>query len=248
VGKARTWDDECRRAVVNGDAAAMKRALERGLPIDKPIRSFGNQTALHYACNRRAKPSVVAVLLEAGASVNDPADALDTPLMAAAFHGRLGLVKLLLAAGANVHAKDGEEETALSKACLSKTRAHDDIVNELLAAGAQPGVDDLTMACEQGSPAMVRALIAAGAEVGGINRWGDTALHKAVDYGSLAVVEALLAAGAEPTFRLSQMSRNYPGQTALDLARQNKAKKLIPLLESNRRRRNEPPGQSRGCT
>jgi ankyrin repeat protein len=210
----------------------MKRALEFGLPIHEPIRGFRGQTALHFTCNRRAKSSVVRVLLDAGANVNDPADALNTPLMAAAFHGCLGLVKVLLAAGADVHGKDGEGETALTKACLSKTKAHQKIVSELLAAGAKPMADDLTLACEQGSVATVRALIAARADIRGVNRWGDTALHKAVDYGNLAMVKALLAAGADPGFRLSTRSSNYPGQTALDLAREGKAKKLIALLES----------------
>src|SRR5262249_1065127 len=188
VARSPKWEDECRSAVVNADPAAMKRALAFGLPIDEPIGGFGGQTALHFTCNRMATPSVVRVLLDAGANVNDPADALDTPLMAAAFHGCLGLVKVLLAAGADVHAKDGERETALSKACLSKTKAHEKIVGELLAAGAKPTADDLTLACEQGSAATVRALIAAGADVRGVNRWGDTALHKAVDYGNLAMV------------------------------------------------------------
>jgi hypothetical protein len=45
--KSPKWEDECRSAVVNGDAAAMKRALALGLPIGKPIRGFGDQTVLH---------------------------------------------------------------------------------------------------------------------------------------------------------------------------------------------------------
>jgi ankyrin repeat protein len=211
----------------------MKRSLGLGLPIKQPIRGFGNQTALHYACNTRAKPRVVAVLLEAGANVTDPIDAAHTPLMAAAFQGRLDLVKLLLSAGAKVDARDGEGETALSKACLFKTKAHEAIIQELLAAGATPTTDDLTIACENGNPAVVRALVAAGADFRRINRWGDTALHKAVDYGHLATVELLLAAGADPNFRLSARSPNYPKQTALDLARE-KGKRMIALMESRR--------------
>jgi ankyrin repeat protein len=210
----------------------MKRALQLGLSIDQPIRGFGGRTALQYACGRRAKTAVVQVLLGAGANVNHPADAPDTPLMAAAFHGCLGLVTLLLAAGADVAAQDSEGETALSKACISKSKSHEKIVCALLAAGARPAADDLTLACEQGSPATVRALIAAGAEVHAINRWGDTALHKAVDYGNVPMVEALLAAGADPGFRLGRKSSNYPGQTALDVARDQGAMKLLGLLES----------------
>ncbi len=63
-------------------------------------------------------------------------------LVAAAESGRLEVVKLLLAAGADVHAKRTDrvasglgEPTALTEACMDKTSGHQNIVKELLAAG-----------------------------------------------------------------------------------------------------------------
>ena len=63
---------------------------------------------------------------------------------------------------------------------------------------------------------MVKALLAAGADVNLVDQGGETALMHAamVDYGDSAVIDALLAAGA------TRDTASPDKRTALDLARQ----------------------------
>jgi cell wall assembly regulator SMI1 len=78
---------------------------------------------------------------------------------------------------------------------------------------------------------MVRMLVAAGADVNEVSRWG-TALHLAVDNKRPDTTEALLAAGADPTMKLPADRRTYPGMSALDLAQTKKLNRLIPMLQA----------------
>lgn len=110
-------------------------------------------------------------LLRGGAPLNNPGDDGWTPLMWAAYRGHLDVVDLLLGAGANVNFSEAEEgETVLMVALQQDDQAR----------GA----------------AVVRRLIAAGAQVDAIDSLGWTALTHAATTGKVCVVEALLAAGA----------------------------------------------------
>ena len=64
-----------------------------------------------------------------------------TPLMLAVDHGNIDSVRKLLAAGADVNAKDVFGRTALAYAC-SSGRASDDVIELLLSAGADPNAAD----------------------------------------------------------------------------------------------------------
>jgi cell wall assembly regulator SMI1/ankyrin repeat protein len=237
VSKAPAWENECIFAVVNGDASAMRRAIGLGLPVNGLVFGDKTHTPLHYAVNNGAKPSVVAVLLEAGADVNatvgDPPRSLaETPIMMAAYEGRLDLVRQLLGAGADVNARTPSGVTALECAGWGgKTSAHAKVMREQIAAGAKPAAESLTAAARRGSPEMVRLLIDAGANVHEISRWGTT-LHLAVDENRADTVTALLEAGADPAFRLPADAKEYGGTTALELARKKKLKKILALLEA----------------
>jgi cell wall assembly regulator SMI1/ankyrin repeat protein len=236
MAKSPKWDADCVRAVVNGDLDALRSALALGLPVNKHVYGTDTLTPLHYAVDSEAKPAVVSALLAAGADVNvrttgDSAGG-KTPLMLAAYRGRADLVELLLAAGADPHLVAPTGVSALAEAGWGgKTAAYERVMDALLAAGARPDAEALVAAARYGSPGMVRKLVAAGAQVSEMSRWG-TALHLAVDEGRADTTEALLAAGADPSFRLPAGFRNYPGKTALDLAREKRRAKLVALLES----------------
>jgi hypothetical protein len=88
-------------------------------------------------------------------------------LMKVAFRGDLPEVKLLLAAGAAVNAKDEKGRTALILASM------------------------------QGHREVVQALLAAGAEVNAKSTNGKTALMLATEKGHREVIELLLKAGAK---------------------------------------------------
>lgn len=249
MAKTSTWNDEFVSGVVNGDPAAVQRAIDLGLPVKDYVFCDKTYTPLHLAVERRATPAVVAVLLTAGADVNSrtpgtPETAVEpgqTPLMIAAKSGRLDLVKQLLAAGATVHLKNGYGISALAYACWGgKTTANENVLKELLATGAKPDAEVLTAAARNGSPAMVRLVVAAGSDIHEVSRFG-TALHLAVDEKRVDTVEALLALGADASFRLPTTARVYGGKTALDLAREAKLKKLLPLLEGAAAGNTPPP-------
>jgi ankyrin repeat protein len=131
-------------------------------------------------------------MLDAGVPVDlTVADGI-SPLLNAAGPGDEESVRLLLAAGANVHAVE--------------TRF-----------GSQP----LARAADWGNAATTRLLIAAGADVNHRSDNGTTALMSAAESGSLETVRALLAAGADSSVVLEGDNQppEFLGKNAADLAR-----------------------------
>lgn len=109
----------------------------------------------------------VRVLIEKGADVNVSTYS-GTPIQVAARSGYTTIAKLLIAAGADVDARS-RISTSLFDAIKY---GHFDIALELIAAGADPnrtptygGVPAMAIAAVQGSAEVIRALLAAGAEV-----------------------------------------------------------------------------------
>lgn len=75
-------------------------------------------------------------LLKAGADTEATTDQLFTPLLIAAFNGKLELAKRLVAAGANVEAKNKQQFTA---ACIAAQQGHVDLLGFLLDRSACRG-------------------------------------------------------------------------------------------------------------
>lgn len=94
-------------------------------------------------------------------------------LLAAAMHGDLRCIRLLLEAGADPNCRDEQE-----RSCL-----------HLLVAAPEP------------DPAAVRLLIDAGADVNALDRRGSSPLHLALVADRLELAGALLEAGADPNQR-----------------------------------------------
>jgi cell wall assembly regulator SMI1/ankyrin repeat protein len=199
-------------------------------------------------------PEVVKILLDAGAEINraEP-ESGDTPLMKAAWSvsdrgwpGDVEVVKLLISAGADVHAKDNKARTALHDAVGDRRKANLEVVKALIAAGADVNAVGkvatvLMLASRNGSPEMVKALIVAGAEVNATT-WFGTALIRAADENRADNVAVLLENGANADFRLPADLENedFAGKTALDVARDKKAKKVIALLEAAESQKGKP--------
>jgi len=118
----------------------------------------------------------------------------------------LEVVRLLLAAGAEVNAADLNGQTPFMKAAL---RGWAEVFETLLAAGA-----DVDAADEEGATALIRALsvdeedrdavtrivqslLAAGADVQQADDEGQTPLMLAAAYGHVALVRTLLEMGAD---------------------------------------------------
>lgn len=107
-----------------------------------------------------------------------------TPLIEAAYFGRLEITRLLLGAGSivSVNTCDLEGNTALYYACEF---GHTEIIKNLLRVGADPnaksenGNTPLIIAAQGGYVDIVKMLLAEGADVNATNRENETALFLA---------------------------------------------------------------------
>ena len=186
---------------------------------------------------------LVQPLLAAGADVNGQDQGGTTPLIKAAETGDVLIVRALLAAGAKPNILRKNVVSALWEAASTRSRRHLEVLRALIAAGADvntlshskdgsPTGTVLIQACENGNAEGVRELLAAGAEINARVFFG-TALTGAANEGQAEVVKILLKAGADPTVRLDDSDRlgDMAGKNALELARQNRHRRVVALLE-----------------
>lgn len=113
----------------------------------------------------------VRALLDSGLAADTPieyGESSETPLMKAAREGTVEIGKLLIARGADVNAKDGENSTAL-EAAISRDQT-----------------------------AMVALLLEAKADPNSVNKYMQSALSNAAAAGNLELTEMLLKAKAKP--------------------------------------------------
>jgi ankyrin repeat protein len=132
-----------------------------------------------------------------------------TPLMLAADLGDAAMIRVLVAAGAEIDARDARGFTALFHACYNgdEDRGHPGAVQALLEAGADKearigfGVRPLMYAAGNGEASVVEALLRAGADPAARNEGGRTALMMVKDRDYVDVInilhEAELALGGE---------------------------------------------------
>ncbi|MFI7643049.1 ankyrin repeat domain-containing protein [Nonomuraea sp. NPDC049400] len=160
-------------------------------------------------------------LLDGGAAPDEPDEDGATALYRAAVQGNAGIVRMLLAAGAD----PGRESTGDSEGlplCAAACWGHTETVIALLDAGADPDRrEDVTRSAMTGLHwaaandhlAVVRALLDRGADPGIADSAGRTALSHAAERGATAVVRTLLDSGADPS------SPDGQGRRPVDLAR-----------------------------
>jgi len=143
--------------------------------------------------------------------------ASDARLAEAAMRGDAKAVKSLIEQKADVNGAQGDGTTALHWAA-----SNDDVemVKMLIAAGANVkaatrlgAITPIFMACENGSPKAIEALLNAGVDANSVKANGTTALMIAASSGSAAAVNVLLARGADINAKEA-----VHGQTALMFA------------------------------
>ncbi len=184
-------------AMADRDTARVRALLDAGLDPDA-ARADG-ATALLWAAHWDDAEAVEA-LLAAGADPNAADDHGVTPLARACENASVPLVGRLLAAGADPNASQTNGLTPLMTAARTGSLA---VVEALLAHGA--GVDAATAATHEtalmwavaeGHRDIVRALIAAGADVRPHRRQAFSPLIAAAGNGDIETAGLLLAAGA----------------------------------------------------
>eukprot|EP01017_Pseudomicrothorax_dubius_P041720 TRINITY_DN6706_c0_g2_i2.p1 TRINITY_DN6706_c0_g2~~TRINITY_DN6706_c0_g2_i2.p1 ORF type:complete len:285 (-),score=54.77 TRINITY_DN6706_c0_g2_i2:117-911(-) len=108
-------------AVNDSDLSALKKCIQKGYPLDRPISEEGF-FPLHVAC-KKGDPLLIDFLLANGAEVNGQ-DQFErwTPLMICSLNGHDECVAYLLSKGADVNLKSEECLTALDYAQLALRR------------------------------------------------------------------------------------------------------------------------------
>ncbi|MGB8506879.1 MAG: ankyrin repeat domain-containing protein [Pyrinomonadaceae bacterium] len=154
---------------------------------------------------------------------------VDTRLADAAMQGNRASVRSLLKRKADVNGAQGDGMTALHWAAYQDDL---EMLKLLLAAGAKVGaatrvgaLTPLLLACTNGNPAMLEALLKAGAGVNLANANGTTALMLASSSGNAEGVRVLLDHGANVNAK--EAAR---GQTALMFAAALNRDAVVRLL------------------
>ncbi|QYS98726.1 ANK_REP_REGION domain-containing protein [Trichoderma simmonsii] len=129
-----------------------------------------------------------------------------TPLMVAAIWGKISMVELLLAEGADIEARDSGGRTALSLAVFRRRKG---VVDLLISHGAKVNFHDgngstpLLTAIDREDKAMVQLLLARGADIELKSKNGEAPAAYAAKKGYEDIASLLLAAGP-----ISSMGKN----------------------------------------
>ena len=181
--------------------------------------------------------SEIQQLLEAGADANVKNTYDATPLYMASENGHSEVVKLLLAAGADVNIAENIFGTTPLIAAV--TDGHAEIVKLLIAANADVniatktvGLTSLIIATQEGHADIVKQLIEAGANIDAtmMDRNGDkyTALQISRRLGHVEIVKLLLSAGAKETLDVSGGLGDNGNSSAAAVQRNSKEEATNP--------------------
>jgi len=189
---------------------------------------------IHDAANSGDVGAVERLLSEDGTRVNARTPAGAPPLLGAAIHGQLAVVRILVDKGADVNLPQGDGWAPLHAAvCDGNDAAHVEITRLLLAHGAkldirrQDGWTPLHACALKGNTATMQVLLEQGASLEVRDNSGSTPLHLASEQGQGTAVALLLEKGAD------REAKDNTGKTPLQRGMAtNKLEGVEPLLRT----------------
>lgn len=247
-------------AVRNYKSKLIKKLLAGG--ANPNIENFDGETPLHYGVKSWISFNGINLLLSHGANINAKDKNGQTPLHAAAERGRPEIANLLLANGAiisknnkgelplhnaydsktallllahgaNVNEKSNRDLTPLHNAVVHHRYKDSGLIKTLLDNGANPnsknycGETPLHIAAFKNDVDTIRALILHGADINATSNEQNTPLHYALIWAfDEESIKILLDYGAD------LYAKNEDGKTPLMIAKKNRNKKIISLLQN----------------
>lgn len=188
-------DSQLLSAVEEGNRERIEELLAQNANIE--VTDHAGRTVLMVAA-LKGKAEAVKVLLTKGSNAKATTKGGLTPLHLAS---NSEVVRLLVAAGADIHQKDADDRLPLMYAC---GRGNLDAVQTLLEMGADVnardmhGVTPLILAIEPGHVEVARLLLEKGADPGYRHpKTGGAALHFTAVFGKVEIARALLEHGTD---------------------------------------------------
>jgi len=220
----------CANATTLSDAASLGCVDRVGELLSKVgiDSKEGNESSALDAAIRLGNEAMVSRLLDAGAPVNPTKFSMWPPLGEAAHWRRIGIMKILLKAGANVDGHDDHGNTYLASYGFFDSR----VTKVLLEAGADPNARDdrgetaLMKASGYGYEDVIRLLVEHGANVNLEDNKARSSLMHASAGKYVDAMPYLLENGADVH------ARDLEGSTALDIARKSKNEVAVELLSA----------------
>ena len=205
----------------------LQRGHDPGQLSECPDDIGQRETPLHCAVFGN-KPSVLQLLVKAGASVNCLAHpGKQTPIYNAVLNQKIDMVEQLINLNANVNVKDASSVTPLHHAISSQ---NNDIIRLLIQKGAHlekktiDGLTPLHIAVIDGSEESAKLLIDSGASVSVTSAYGETPLHFAAELNCARKVDLFLQNGADVN------STDCNGTSSLHLASGKGHDAIVELL------------------
>ncbi len=197
------------------------------------------EASLSQAIEKGDAPRVKELLTQGWGSLKNADREHRTPLIRAAQAGLVEIVRLLVAAGADVNWAPGmSDPTALM---IAARDGRLEIVQILLEAGASVnrrefGADKTALyyAADKGRVEIVTALLKKGANPNGVDRSNQDAhpLLAAIQTGNTEIVRALLDAGASPNVGKTNWN-SLKTETALQMAQSKNLSEIVRLLRQH---------------